>query len=399
MTTTHETPSVQEAEVITLETTISDKLKKHNVTDAIIAGLREKYLSLTINGQEDRDGYKAVVEARKDCKSWRVLAQKICKEGREDAVREQKAWVSKEREIIDKIKEVEDPLQKMEDEYEAEKARAKAEEKAKYDRQGALRTAELTKLGATFNGSMFFLEDVSHELAVIRESDEDIYQEMIVPHYRAIFDRREAEKAEEVRLQQEKEAEMARQKEEFERQQADLKRQQEELRQAQELAEKERQDRERREAEAQKAKEDSICADRVKKLGPVFWDGTKAIAKFSSETVATRAELVEWSEDQFGRTAESFRREVAAHELNEAEKRKKEIEEKARIAAEEVLKEERRRAAEAEATKQAELERAKDKTKWEEVVKYLNETPVYEMRSGQYRAKMKEVTDFIAKIK
>jgi hypothetical protein len=68
---------------------------------------------------------------------------------------------------------------------------------------------------------------------------------------------------------------------------------------------------------------------------------------------------------------------------------------KAQMYAQDKLKKEK----EAQEKRDRELEQAKDKEKWEAVVKHLKETPPVEMRSGQYRAKMKIVTDFIDSLK
>jgi hypothetical protein len=51
-----------------------------------------------------------------------------------------------------------------------------------------------------------------------------------------------------------------------------------------------------------------------------------------------------------------------------------------------------------EAKRQEELAKAKDIEKWADVVTYLQNTPVHEMRSSQYRTKMKIVKDFLSDI-
>lgn len=100
---------------------IENALVKQNVTDAVIKKLKESYLSLKINGVKDSKGYELVKNARLECKRIRVLAEKICKVGREDAIKEQKLWVTKQKEIAGKIKEIEDHLQNEEDTYNTER--------------------------------------------------------------------------------------------------------------------------------------------------------------------------------------------------------------------------------------------------------------------------------------
>lgn len=97
------------------ENPITTELAKQNITKVVIADLKKKYLPLKINGIDDVEGYKKVHDARIVCRDTRVLAEKICKKGREDAVREQKSWISKEKEVVAQISEVEQHLKKQED--------------------------------------------------------------------------------------------------------------------------------------------------------------------------------------------------------------------------------------------------------------------------------------------
>ena len=76
------------------EEKIKNELVKQNVTEKVIKELQQRYST---------------------------LAEKICKAGREDAIKEQKLWVSKQKEISDKIKEIENHLQQEENNYDEEK--------------------------------------------------------------------------------------------------------------------------------------------------------------------------------------------------------------------------------------------------------------------------------------
>jgi len=105
----------------TAENTITTELAKENVTEAVIANLKKQYLPLKINGIDDVGGYKKVHDARMVCRNTRTLAEKICKAGREDAVKEQKAWITKEKEVVALISEVEQHLKKQEDAIDQEK--------------------------------------------------------------------------------------------------------------------------------------------------------------------------------------------------------------------------------------------------------------------------------------
>jgi hypothetical protein len=85
-------------ENLTQTNQIENALASENITAQVIAKLKENYFDLKINGLSDKEGFKAVEIARKECKTIRVLASKICKKGREDAIQIQKDWINKEKE-------------------------------------------------------------------------------------------------------------------------------------------------------------------------------------------------------------------------------------------------------------------------------------------------------------
>ncbi|MFZ1389468.1 MAG: hypothetical protein WAS34_18950 [Thiolinea sp.] len=95
----------------TIVSPIEKALAKENVTNQVIQKLKESYLGLTINGLEDKKGFKAVEDARKECKHLRTAAISICKKGREAAIKEQKDWIAKEKEVVAEIEIVEGYLE------------------------------------------------------------------------------------------------------------------------------------------------------------------------------------------------------------------------------------------------------------------------------------------------
>jgi len=102
------------------ENPITTELAKQNVTEAVIAKLKKDYLPLKINGINDKEGYKKVHDARIVCRDTRVLAEKICKKGREEAIKIQKEWLAKEKEVVNQVSEVEQYLKKQEDAIDTE---------------------------------------------------------------------------------------------------------------------------------------------------------------------------------------------------------------------------------------------------------------------------------------
>jgi hypothetical protein len=103
------------------ENPITTELAKQNVTEAVIAQLKKDFLPLKINGIDDKEGYKKVHDARIVCRDHRTLTEKICKKGREDAVKIQKDWIAKEKEVVAQISEIEQYLKKQEDAIDEQK--------------------------------------------------------------------------------------------------------------------------------------------------------------------------------------------------------------------------------------------------------------------------------------
>ena len=119
-----------------------------NVTESVLKELELKYAGLKINGIDDNDGLKAVRNARIECKNLRVLADKICKEGREEAVKEQKLWLAEAKLVIGRIESVEIPLKEEEERVKAELDRIKKEREEAYNRMIAERMLKFQAVGA-----------------------------------------------------------------------------------------------------------------------------------------------------------------------------------------------------------------------------------------------------------
>jgi hypothetical protein len=98
---------------------VTTALAEQNVTQQVLAKLKQDFLPLVINGIEDKIGYKRVHDARIQCRDLRTLSEKICKKGREESVQIQKAWIAKEKEVVAQISEIEQHLKKQEDAIDA----------------------------------------------------------------------------------------------------------------------------------------------------------------------------------------------------------------------------------------------------------------------------------------
>lgn len=337
-----ETMEVQE---LSLEKVIETKLVQANVTNHVLAALKEKYGGMALKALDDKESYLELKTAAKECAKVRTLTVKLCKEGRERAVKEQKLWVAKEKEIVAEVAVVEDALDAEIKKFDDEVDRKIAEEKQRQEEAYINRQASLTRLGATYINGSFVLGEASFEAALVKGMDEEIWVNSVVPKFQAEYEKIEAVKfaAEQERLRKEAEMKAEQEKlraqqeafrlqqEEFNRQQAETARIEREKLQA-EQREKERLE---REAQFEKMKVQAAEAAEVKRVADI-----EAAIKKEQE-----------------RKAEEERQAVIKKQQEE-EKRK------------------------------ADLEAAGDRVKWESFVKKVAEIEVFEMRSGQYRKKM-----------
>lgn len=296
---------MSELTVVPVEEQISQELVKANVTEAIIASLKEKYLPLRINGTEDKETYLLVKDARKECKALRVMAEKICKKGREEAVAIQKAWVKKEKEVTDKIGEVEDYLEKQEKDFESAVAKEKEEKKRRQDEQFILRQQVLSGMGVLYADGHFTIGDVSFEMSLIKECDDDLWVNDIKPVFEEEYNKVEAERIEQERLKQEREAEIKRQQEELERKQKEM---------------------EGKEAEM-KRQQDALNAQkidtRVGQLKEVHWEGDCVMDDYNPRyVVASKIELLELNDHDWTIVVDHHNAGVDERKAAEAEEKR-----------------------------------------------------------------------------
>lgn len=194
------------AKLAPLTDVISQELTKHNVTEALLKQMEENFLPLVINGIEDKDGYKVVDEARKQCKNTRIITVDICISGREEALRIQRDWISKEKEIVGRIRTVEDNLaakQKViDDERDAIKHAKEIEEQKRLQE----RSVKLVGNGCAFDGEHYTVEDIKISTIQVKTLDEFTFGQLLAP-IEAIFKRnqtaKEAQNLERKRLAEE----------------------------------------------------------------------------------------------------------------------------------------------------------------------------------------------------
>lgn len=96
--------------------------------ETAVAELRETYMGLAIAGPEDRKGYLAVSEARKDVKARRVKVEHARKALKEDALAYGRLVDGEAKRITAMLEPIEQHLQEQEDGYEAAREAIKRKE-------------------------------------------------------------------------------------------------------------------------------------------------------------------------------------------------------------------------------------------------------------------------------
>lgn len=200
-TSSDDLPLTESTEVKPLTDIITTELGKYNITEQALLTMETEYKALTINGVSDREGYDLVNKARISCKNTRVLTTKLCKEGRDEAIKIQKSWINKEKEIVGRIEVVENELaakQKIIDDIkEEEKRQRELKEQVILNE----RAAKLMRLGMTFEGDAYILEEIRISVTAIKNYDEFTFTNLV-----AGVEKKFKEK-EEIRLEQERQKE------------------------------------------------------------------------------------------------------------------------------------------------------------------------------------------------
>lgn len=337
-----QTTEIQE---LSLEKVIDSKLVQNNVTHEVLAALKEKYGGMKLKSLDDKEGYAEIKIAAKDCAKVRTLATKLCKEGREMAVKEQKLWIAKEKEIVAEVAVVENALDAEIKLFDDEVERKVAEEKRRQEDAYINRQSTLTKMGAVYENGSFVLGDASFEAELIKGSSNDVWEEAIVPKFQLEFEKIESVRIAEEKRKQEHEASIKAEQEKLRQEQEDFRLQQEQFKKEQEEAA--RIERERMQAElAEKQK-----AEREKEFERM---------KIEAEQAAETKRLADID------AAIKKEQERQLEEARQAEIKRQQD----------------------EVRKADELAQASDKVKYANLIQQLEAIELPDMRSGQYRRKV-----------
>lgn len=254
-----------------------------------LKALADQYKGLTVDGTEDKEGFKALRNARITLKNERVAIENAAKALREPAIRFQKKVIEREKQLVAIIAPTEEALHAEEKRIEQLKEEARKEREMWEAKQLQDRLDKL----AEYNYAADWVE--------VKHMTDDEFNTLLA-HAKASHEeelRRQAEiraeeerkrKEEEERLQRERE-ELARLRAEQEAREVELRRQEEE-RQAKIREEQERlrAERERIEAERRAIEEEKRKAEEARRLEEARKEAAERARREEQERIKREAE-------------------------------------------------------------------------------------------------------------
>ncbi len=201
-----ETP-VAETAVLVIETLESQVIAPIRSYDAELSKWKAEYLALTINGVEDKKGYKAVDEARKMVKRTMAELEKIRLSTKKKYV---EAIDGEAERLFDILSPIKTYLEGIQDPIDVELDRIKREEKEKAEKRLRDRTEKLIAIDMRFDGFQYSLESEEGPISItldevkkFEDEDFDTLYDIALAEYNFKIKKREEEQAEAKRKQDE----------------------------------------------------------------------------------------------------------------------------------------------------------------------------------------------------
>ncbi len=198
---------------------IENELKKFNVTDAAISELTDNYMQLAVNGIDDKDGLKAVKEARSVVKRHRIDVDKRRKELNADALECQRRINGEAKRITALLELIESHLEAQEKKVDDEIERIKREKEEAEATRFKLRVTKLTELKFMFDGVHYYStyldtfnnEQMKVSVLLLKQMTDEVFNDFYdnAKHYfeieeKAIIERKAREEAERKALAEER---------------------------------------------------------------------------------------------------------------------------------------------------------------------------------------------------
>lgn len=388
---------VIESEEIPLEQVIDNTLVRANITNKVLAELKERYGNVRLKSVDDKESYLECKASSREIRKVEILAEKICEAGRSEAIKTQRLWLFKQKELLEKTALIKNPIDVEIKKFEDEEARKELDAQKKREEVYINRQSALSKMGAIYDNGSFVLNHISYEVELIKQSDDDMWNDTILPKYKKVFEEIEASKVEEENKRKAELEEQKRQRDEFELQQKKFREEQELFAQQQADLQKQKDDADRKERLAQdqkdseeRIKKGQIIDTRINQLRGLGLSFNHIYNAYTFEDInidmATEVNLLndeEWSAliEKVTPIISQRKEESAKRIFDAAEKQKQADIQKALEDAEIKKQQEQQR-------KEEELAQASDRSKWAHYTSQLNAITIPEFKSNTYKKKV-----------
>ena len=175
-------------------------LQKFNITDAIIADYKNRFIHLKINGLEDKEGQKVVHDAKMILVKKRNEVERVRKELKADALEYGRQVDGEAKRIFALLEPIESHLEAEEQSVENERARIEAEKEKIKKEKIQLRIKKLIDLGLNYNGVSYFLNTFIISLSEI-DTNSDSEFELFLGNLKEYKNELEIKKAEQQKLE------------------------------------------------------------------------------------------------------------------------------------------------------------------------------------------------------
>ena len=432
----NQTMDVQEVETeeITFESElqqkISKELVKRNVTDAVISKLKGEFAGLTLKSPTDKESYLQLKESRLIVRKVEILGEKAFKKLKEYPNQVRNYILDKEKEFANKFSVIYPNLDEGIKTFEDEVERKENEEKELKEKAFQHRQGTLIKYGAQYNNGSFELNHISYEIGNIKDADEEIWESIIIPKYKAEFEKVQAEivrqeeerKAAALKLKEEQD-ELNRQREEMDKQRKELADQQAAMQKLKDDSEREQRLSDQKMLDEENEKRNKVVQARINRLYSINILKSPYIDKsysfvddeinYSEQLISNKisipADLFSLYDSEWDNLVEELSGHFQKKKKEVIEKRIADTEAQRQIDIELALQTERERVAEQKRLsdikeakqkqiKEEELSQGRDKRKWEEFLRQLNEVEFMEMNSTIYKRKVAIAKEKISEI-
>jgi hypothetical protein len=402
-----------------LQNKITKELVKRNVTDAVISKLKDEFSGLKLKSPTDKESYLQLKEGRLTVRKVEILGEKAFKKLKEYPNQVRNFILDKEKEFANKFSVIYPNLDEGIKTFEDEQERIEQQERQKKEAAFQNRQATLIKYGAQYNNGSFELNHISYEVDNIRECDEEVWNDIVLPKYKGEFEKVQAEivrqenerQAAALKLKEEQDA-LNKEREEMNRQRQELAEAQAAMQKLKDDAEREKRLKAQKETEENEANRRNKISNRQRQLQGLGLNYSSQYDSYIFEDVAVSriVEIEGMNDDKWNEmvakitpTIERNKKELEEKRVADAELQKqKDIEialqaERDRVAKEKADNE--IKAAQEKKRKQDELDASGDKSKWEAIVSSISMLSIHEMKSSIYKRKVSILKEKIEEIK